>query len=906
MQCSVFNYWRISGSILIYLFTQKISVAQIVPDVTLPNNSSVQSNCTNCEITGGTTVDNNLFHSFEQFSIPTGGTAYFINVSTIENIISRVTGKSISNIDGLIRTNGAANLFLLNPNGIIFGRNASLDINGSFIASTASSLKFADGTEFSITDTHTKPLLTLSVPIGLQFGDSVGGIINQSRATPDGALNSVGLPVGLKVKLGQTLALVGSNVELKGGNLTAEGGRIELGSVAGNNLVSLTQTNQGWELGYEGVQTFQDISLSQTASVDASGDRSGDIQIQGRRVILTGGSQLVSLSLTQGQAGDVRMRASDSVELLGVGSFADGGFFPTGVFAEVYEEATGEGATLTIEAERLIVQGGAIVSTTTWGTGRGVDLKVSASESVELVGTSPDGAFPSGLFAQVEEGALGNGGTLTIETERLLVQDGSQISAATFGAGRAGNIRVSASQSVELVGTAPDEIIPSGLFTQVEQGATGNGGDLTIETGRLIARYGAQISSAARSGGQGGTITINASDSIFLTGTAPKADLVIGSSGIFVSAEQGATREAGELNITTGQLTVENGAKISADNFGTGEGGSATLNVNQLVVRDGGVIRAGSFSEGSGGTLTVNAAESVEIIGSGMIGSEPVKSTLFTQAEAAGNAGNLTITTRNLIVRDGAEVTVSGRSSGDAGNLTVEANSISLDNQATLSADTKAGQGNINLNSVALVLYRGSNITTNAEGSDITGGNININADVLAALENSDISANSADFRGGNVTVTAQGIFGTQFREQLTPESDITATGANSSLNGQVTINTPDVDPSQGLTELPVEPVNVEVAQGCQVGGNQSSVAFFNTGRGGLAPNPYEPISSSNIWEDVPLPTQEIANSASSARASTSPNIIVEAKGWIVNEKGEVILVAEMPTNLSQNRCSLR
>jgi large exoprotein involved in heme utilization and adhesion len=207
-------------------------------------------------------------------------------------------------------------------------------------------------------------------------------------------------------------------------------------------------------------------------------------------------------------------------------------------------------------------------------------------------------------------------------------------------------------------------------------------------------------------------------------------------------------------------------------------------------------------------------------------------------------------------------------------------------------------------------LRRSSRITTNAEGNDITGGNININADVLAALENSDISANSRDFRGGNVSVTTQGIFGTQFREQLTPESDITATGANSLLNGTVEINTPDVDPSQGLTELPNEPVNVEVAQGCQAAGTQASVAFFNTGRGGLAPNPYEPISSNNIWEDIPLATQRTENSASTARASgspaTQPDKIVEAKGWIVNGKGEVVLVAEMPTTQSRSRCSLR
>jgi len=876
IKLSSLKLWLFNGSALFCLLASNPTTAQqIVRDITLPENSVVTQQGNTIQIDGGTKVgDNNLFHSFEQFSVLTNQTAFFNNAPDIQNIFSRVTGGSISEIDGIIKANGTANLFLINPNGIIFGKNASLNIGGSFLASTASSIHFADGTQFSATDPQTEPLLTISAPVGLGFGEMPGSIVNQSLAT-----NSSGMPVGLQVEPGKTLALVGGNVALEAGFLTAEGGRIELGSIAGNNLVNLTSTNQGWSLGYAGIVKFQDISLSQQSFVNTSGARGGDIQIQGRRVTVES-SQVASLSLVEGQAGDLRVRASESVELIGVIETPDF-VFPSGLVAQVYNKATGEGGTLTIETGRLIIKGGAQVSTTTFGSGRGMNLRVSASESVKLVGTSPDGGFPTGLFPQVAEGATGNGGTLAIETGQLIVQDGAQVSAATFGAGRAGDVRVSAPESVELVGTAPDEIISSGLFTQVEEGATGDGGNLTIETGRLIAQDGAQISSTARAGGQGGTVTINASDSILLRGTAPKADLVIGSSGIFVSAERGATRNAGELNITTGLLTVEDGAKISADNFGTGEGGSATLNVRQLLVQDGGVVRAGSFGEGPGGILTVNASESVEIIGSGMIGAEPVKSALFTQAEAAGDAGDLNITTGSLIVRDGAEVTVSGRSSGDAGNLTVEASSIRLDNQANMSADTKAGQGNINLGSAALVLRRGSSITTNATGSDITGGNININADVLAALENSDISANSRDFRGGNVSVTTQGIFGTQFREQLTPESDITATGANSLLNGTVEINTPDVDPSQGLTELPNEPVNVEVAQGCQAAGTQASVAFFNTGRGGLAPNPYEPISSNNIWEDIPLATQRTENSASTARAFvppvTPPNKIVEA-----------------------------
>lgn len=196
-----------------YVFCANYTLAQITPDRSLTNNSIVTPNGSVFNINGGTQAGRNLFHSFQQFSVFKGETASFNNGPDIQNVISRVTGGSASTIDGFIKVNGTANLFFINPSGIVFGKNASLDIRGSFVASTASAIKFADGSEFNANASQTSPLLTISVPLGLQLGKTAGGITVQEST--------------LKVNPGKTLALVGGDVGLNGASLQAPNGRVE-------------------------------------------------------------------------------------------------------------------------------------------------------------------------------------------------------------------------------------------------------------------------------------------------------------------------------------------------------------------------------------------------------------------------------------------------------------------------------------------------------------------------------------------------------------------------------------------------------------------------------------------------------------------------------------------------------
>ncbi|BDA69386.1 Filamentous haemagglutinin-like [Calothrix sp. PCC 7716] len=579
------------GITIICCFTNN-AVAQIKPDTTLPVNTNVTKLQNMSVISGGTQAGSNLFHSFEEFSIASGETVYFANSTNIQNIISRVTGFAVSNINGIIRTSDTANLFLINPNGIIFGTNASLNIGGSFLASTASSINFSDNTIYSATLPFSNPLLTVTAPTGLQFGTTATQIRVTSQAKEDSVTNSLGAPVGLRVPDGKTLSLIGGDVVLEGGNLTAPGGRIELISVAGNSSVNLNPTSQVWILDKTEAQYSQDIKLFER-NVDGKGissivdtgsnNGSGSIYVLGRIVELRG--NLVSLgAINQGST---------------------------------------DGQGITINAIKLIVSDGAQIYTYTLGTGAAGDIQANVRESVELSDKSKfflnDNILSTVLYSTTA--GSGRAGNITINTKNLSIQ-GARITTQSEGiisasneyipaTGAGGNLTINALNSVEIIGKTDNPYI--GLFAGTQ--SPGNYGDLKLTTGTLTVR-------------SGGAVTVSSK--------IP--------TGVTYVGDTSKLGTAGNLDVTARNIILDTNAKITSETD-LGRGGNINLLVRDLLLmRRGSQIStsAGKLnSAGDGGNITIN-------IPTGFIVAPPQENNDITANAFSGSGGKVQVNAISL------------------------------------------------------------------------------------------------------------------------------------------------------------------------------------------------------------------------------------------------------------------
>ena len=884
--------------------------AQVTSDNT--TNTTVNQSGNNFTILNGIQRGGNLFHSFGEFSIPTGGSATFNNSSAIENIINRVTGGNSSNIDGLIKANGSASVFLINPSGIVFGENASLDIGGSFFGSTAESILFEDGFEFSAVNAQSEPLLSISVPVGLQMGSMRGKIevqgsghkLDYNRRTTSFIRDA--RPVGLQVPDGKTLALIGGDISLQGGNLTAQGGRLELGSISESAKVELIPTSDGFTFAYDGVDKFGDINLSQAASAEVSGEGGGNVQIQARNISVLDDSVIIANTLGRKNGGLFSVIASESVEIIGNNSSTNGIF--TGFFSGVELGATGNAGDINIETPQFNLSRFSQISASTSGDGDAgdINLKIDTLDMRDDI---------SSIF--LASSANGDGGNLNINAADSVSLNDSLIGTVASQGGDTGDINIETPQL-----SLGNSSIVSTVF------GNGNAGKINLKIDNLAVRDGSSISTTAWGNADGGDLNIIAAESVKVVGFQVRSNGNVASSSISSNAEITATGNAGNLNITTPRLEILEGGEVSANTrgsgnagniiiraeeikiadpivefngnvsglltnvsaSGSGNGGSLDIEAKHLNIYNGGQINASTDGAGNAGIIDIRA-DKIDLFGESSDGL--FRSAITSSSTTNFNAGSINLNSNQINIRDGASVSVSSLSGGSAGNLTFNAETISLDNQASLQANVAVGnQGNINLTSKFLLLRNGSNITTDATGT-ANGGNITINSPIIAGFEDSDIIANAVRGNGGNIDITTQGILGLEFRDELTENSDITA-NSQFGVNGTVEINNVGIDTSSTFIELPTSLTDPsqKIARGCS---SNTDSSFIATGRGGIPQNPNESVDINPIWSDIrdnaAFRKQRNSNTVENPLLSNQP-AIVEATGFMRNANGEIFLVA--------------
>lgn len=968
-------------------FTSSASAQNIILDGTLGAERTLTGQNYFVPQGDGTTVGDNLFHSFRLFGLNRNEQVTFESATNIRNILARVTGGFPSIIDGLIATQSGrhVHLFLLNPAGVQFGPNARLNIGsttrGSFTATTLDTLIWSNGSQFSAT-----------APGG---PDSLLSIVGD----PSGFLASLAQPQliesrsrNLTVKQSQSLLLIGGNVNLSNGILQAPSGHIELGGLAEPGIITLNGEDD-LRLNFPDTTARANVAITNGSRVSVTSTGGGSIAINAQDVDVSGASRLSAgvqpgSMLESAQAGNIIFNATGVVRVQQNSRISN----------EVGEQnnsrniALGNSGDVEIYAESFALHDSEI-TTRVHGRGNGGNIVLRINGSVDLMGgrgtrlTSGVGATGQGqggnidvqaasfsmittesagiggprltanlngrgeagniliqvagpvrledgdIFSEITNTGEGTGGSINIQAESLFMNDSARLTTRSFGVGNAGSIFVRVDDFVRIEDGAR-------ITSDVVSGAasTSNGGMINIQARSLSAIRGGFIQASTgvggeageqntrRQSGNAGSIEINTSDFIDLSGVdrfRPNASQF--TSGLYTSTENGSRGpggNGGDIRVNTGMFRLAEGAVLSARSYTNSTGGSIFIDANTVDITHGGQVLATAFSNGDAGNIIVRAVDRMTVSSSNsnylnqvafaesrirdgvfltpeeivqVIPSNSAASGLFAGTEGSGVAGNLTINTGEFIVQDGAQVSVSSLGTGNAGNLEIEARSALLDTQGQLIAGTRSADGgNITLQlQDLLLLRRGGQISTTAGTAQAggNGGNIVINVPFIIATpsENSDITANAFTGRGGRVQIGAQGIFGTQFRPQVTPESDITAS-STFGVSGVVEINTPEVDPSRGLAALPADLVDASglIAQGCS-SREQVASEFVVTGRGGLPTNPGDPLSSEAVlssWGAI-APSE-----VDSPLETVAPDPFIEAQRLAVNEQGEITLVA--------------
>ena len=750
------------------------ATAQIVTDGTVGLATSLSGPEMTIGAELGSTRGANLFHSFQRFDIPTGQRATFTGPEQIRNVIGRVTGGQTSNIDGTLRsTVGQADVYLINPSGIVMGPNAQVDVPAALHLSTADELRFDDGSRYSARD-PANSTLTLAAP------ESFGFLSPQPAS-----LTITGSQ--LELKPGKTATLTAGDVRLtetaeRRAALKAPGGEIRIEAVGaepavvpvatpsptpGGGQLVITQTdlntsgNGGGRLiGRAGEAVISDSQLRATNLGETPSIGGIDLDIRGS--LQLDRSQLLAHATGQGAAGDISVSVGDRLEILaesmiasatfGAGdsgtvavqsgtAYLDGagttGF--TGITSSAQNPSSGHAGSVAVEVDGLLeVLHGAMILTTTWSSGNAGAVDVRAG-SARLVRS---GSNPITGIASDTGTSSGHAGAVDVVIDgTLALTDGAVIRSNTSGSGDGGTVSVAA-RSLSLNGAGSESA--TGIKTSAQPGSTGRAGGIVLDIAEsLEILNGSEITSSTFASGDAGTLNVR-TGSAHLNGAG--AD---GFTGIATGTQTGSTGNAGDLRLeVAGALDIRDGAVIyggtqAAGNAGslsiqaasahidragskwvtgiasdaadsTGKGGRVEIDIDGLLeVRNGGVIRSNSFAAGAGGDVVIRAG-SMRL---DRAGAERVTG-IVSDAASTGHAGSVSIEVADFLeMLNSAEIRSNTSAQGDAGRVSIDVGGLlSLWKGPAIQTSTfgpgKAGN----------ILVRASAVRLDRAGSDeVTG-----------------------------------------------------------------------------------------------------------------------------------------------------------------------------------------
>ncbi|MBD2212725.1 filamentous hemagglutinin N-terminal domain-containing protein [Nostoc linckia FACHB-104] len=714
------------------------------------------------------------------------------------------------------------------------------------------------------------------------------------------------------------------------------GGNIELRAQQG--IITTT----GWN-----IQAQSGNGVAGKVTVTASGDiRLGNIQASSNNSDDNAGFSKIIIQSNQGSvfldnsrlstsnsgssvAGDISITAANTVSILNSSNSSS-----EGKFGRIFIGASNDYASFSPKA---VVIKNSRLSTTNVVNPQNVpvpneninagDISIKAIEQISLTDNSR---------LDTQTARKGNAGDVSITTNggTVSLDNKAQIQAQTEGTGNAGNVFIATNGGDLSLDHSAN------IFSTVNSGATGNAGEINIKAGSVDLKNGAQLLTLVRDQEKfddefrkAGNITIKADGAVTLDGIPNTQGL---RSSIFSRLGSRSRGEAGKIDITANSVSLNNGAKLDNSTFGNGDAGSVTITANTFEALNGSQVQTNTRINGKAGEIKLIVTDNITL-SSFRESNNPdndsqfyyvdqnnrIPSGLFatTGQSSTGAGGNIVIDPNLVTIKDGARVTVDSKGTGDAGTITLNANRLILSDQGQITGDTNSGKGGgIQLNLRDLLLMRRNSListTAGERGAGGDGGNINITSldnskpfPFIVAVngENSDIKANAQTGAGGRININTSGVFGIAAlsREQLgnrspesLPSNDITAISQQGSpaLDGQVNINSPDVDLNDDLISLPQNPVDASqlIAQGC---GNfvAKRSEFINTGRGGLPPNPDNFNNTDLVWNDTRLTmistNQQIPNAGNVSPNKSALEQIIPASGWVFNGKGSVTLVS--------------